>query len=882
MLYLLIKSQKKLQIFTMKLRKTNDGDSRPLNWVLLAVSFIVFGVLGIVFITQMELQPGWAWEDIRDVYPLGMESFQTDDVNKNGHNDIISYAYTRSTDRPERYPDIQYGGVFCLDGVNGGLIWKKEYNGPVRKVFPIMDIDNDEIVEYFVSKASIEAEWQVIGDRYDIDFIPNMNTNHILNGFNGTQLVGYEFDFTNFYVHDLVVIDSVVGDDHEDLIMLEAKEYEVYNPWEDRWDIQHEFNITSYFVNGTKTNSIHTVNQTIWSEANTPALELIQHNGQDYVLYIEDNSLVLLNTSDSNFLDPIYNLTLTEYISDYEIVKDVNTDNIQEIVLLYRNGTISLLDGSSGTVIRQYEVNELVSIDSINRVSIDEINSDEPDVIYFLLNVRYRSVAYTPDDQLFRVYRISSTFNESIWERFKPGEDHDVGVFVLNEDISGDSIDELIYFERFRPILGFNEVARFTIINTATGKEISVINTEYHPDSLITIDDIDGDGKKDYAISGDDRVTAISTRDPKGLWLSPVFPLGLPLFIVLVILLVSGIVIIILKGKHLNYRRSNIKEHKLTVAVNVLAIALITMTFLLFLILMNIFNNTLITGTNNTNIVIVFLVVIITWYGALPLTAALYNRFAPQFAYIFIKLRDLFFKVSRGYRNEIFITDMKERKEIGLIIQLKRLILPLLLSISVGFYSYDALTGYFGYPKTFETFGGTDFFNFMMGYMLCCVLPMILSFILFSFFIAGNFLLDDAGVVYYREHLKYRQPADIEPVSIWAQSIVKGIAGLSAILTFSTFLTSVDFSGFFGEGEPFMMIFGVLIIGVFFGGIPFLTAFSFVLLAGEIMEMCVESNKQKLFDTMKKNGYNTTPRDITNIYPPESESPQLIKSEPKE
>lgn len=860
----------------MKLRKTTEGDSRPLNFVLLAVSFIIFGVLGIVFMTQMELQPGWAWEDIRDVYPLNMEVFQTDDVNKNGHNDTISYAYISSTDRVDRYPNIQYGGVFCLEGTNGNLLWKKEYDGPVKKVFPIMDVDNDGIIDYFVSKGSIEAEWQESNGHFSPETIPNMNTNHILNGFNGTELIGYEFDFTSFYVHDLVVIDDVVGDSHEDLIMLEAKEYKVYNPWEDRWDIQNEFNITSYFINGTKTNSIFTINQSIWSESNTPALELFQYNGQPYVLYIQDLSLVLLNTSTTNFLDSIYNLTLTEYITDYELVKDINSDDISEILLLYRNGTVSLLDGFSFTEIRQFNIDELVSADSIHRVRIDEIHTNEVDEVYFLLNLRFRSTVDSEDTLLMRAYRIGLAFEELIWEKIKPEGDTDDGVFVLNEDMTGDQVDDLVYFERHRPILAFNEVARFTIINTITGKKVSVINTDFHPDSLITIDDFDGDGKKDYAISGDDRIAAISSMEPKGLWLSPVFPLGLPLFIVLVILLVAGIVIIILKGKHLDYKRGNIKEHKLTVAVNALAIALITMTFLLFLILMNIFNNTLITGTNNTNIVIVFLVVIITWYGTLPLTAALYNRLAPQFAYLFVKLRDLFFKISRGYRNEIVVLDMGERKDIGLVIQLKRLILPLMLSISVGFYSYDVLTGFLGYPITFETFGGTDFFNFMMGYMLCCVLPMILSFVLFSFFIAGNFLLDDAGVVYYREHTKYRQPADIEPVSIWAQSIVKGIAGLSAILTFSTFLATVDFSGFFGEGEPFMMVFGVLIIVVFFGGIPFLTAFSYVLLAGEVMEMCVDSNKQKLYATMEKNGYDITPRDITNIYPPGS------KSEPSE
>ena len=108
---------------------------------------------------------------------------------------------------------------------------------------------------------------------------------------------------------------------------------------------------------------------------------------------------------------------------------------------------------------------------------------------------------------------------------------------------------------------------------------------------------------------------------------------------------------------------------------------------------------------------------------------------------------------------------------------------------------------------------------------------------------------------------------------------MKGIAGLSAILTFSTFLTTVDFSGFFGEGEPFMMVFGVLIIFVFFAGIPFLTAFSYVLLAGEVMEMCVDSNIQKLYEKMKKNGYDTTPRNITNIYPSGFSSSENNESE---
>ncbi|KKM93017.1 hypothetical protein LCGC14_1212720, partial [marine sediment metagenome] len=147
---------------------------------------------------------------------------------------------------------------------------------------------------------------------------------------------------------------------------------------------------------------------------------------------------------------------------------------------------------------------------------------------------------------------------------------------------------------------------------------------------------------------------------------------------------------------------------------------------------------------------------------------------------------------------------------------------------------------------------------------------MVLSYLLFSFFISGNFLLDDAGIVYYKESKKYRSPGDIEPISIWAQSMVKGIAGFSALITFGTFFLSVDFSGFFRvePGNEFFLIFGILIVIVLFWGMPFFTSFSYVLFASEIMEFSNDVNTRKLLRLMEKAGFNTTPRDLTNIYPP--------------
>jgi hypothetical protein len=114
-----------------------------------------------------------------------------------------------------------------------------------------------------------------------------------------------------------------------------------------------------------------------------------------------------------------------------------------------------------------------------------------------------------------------------------------------------------------------------------------------------------------------------------------------------------------------------------------------------------------------TNLIIVFISVIILWYTVLPLTAAVYNQFAPQFAFIFINLRRFFFKISRGYNHEILVTDMGERKEINIITQMKRIILPLLLSITVGFWIYNTFAPILGISQSFKTFGSVEFFSFI-------------------------------------------------------------------------------------------------------------------------------------------------------------------------
>ena len=147
---------------------------------------------------------------------------------------------------------------------------------------------------------------------------------------------------------------------------------------------------------------------------------------------------------------------------------------------------------------------------------------------------------------------------------------------------------------------------------------------------------------------------------------------------------------------------------------------------------------------------------------------------------------------------------------------------------------------------------------------------MLLTFIAFSFFISGNYMLDDAGIAYYLESKKHRRPGDVEPISIWSQSIIKGIAGFSAIVTFVSFFQTVDLSGLYtqtGDDPLISFFFGLFISIAMFYGTPFLTSFAYILFAIEVMDFSYENNTVKLYKIMKKHGYDTTPRSITNLFP---------------
>jgi len=845
-------------------QKRKKEKSHPVNYVLLAVSFITFSGLGIIFITQMELQPGWIWDELNNANSMEMSALEGDDINEDDIPEIVAYVDVNRKDTNRENELVnnipQYGGIYAIDGLTGVKLWERIVDNPVKKVFPIMDLDGDGISEYIVDIATVGPDWiehpynpgEMIPDIFPYDY-----RNVIINGSNGDFVLNVTeeiHNYSNLYVHDMVILDDL-GDKRPDFIFLEC-ELKVNTTNE------YYFNMTSYYLNGTQYSSIFIGQAGIGPENLIPAIELVPYNAEETLLFIERDSLFLFNMEASNFFEEIYNNTVISGVTDYIITEDLNDDSYSEIVIVNYDGNVSIISGFDGSIIRSFKVAGSYSNHWIESIGTD---TSDNEALVLLKSDKYNPATELREVQL-AVYSITESSEEIVWRVLDESTDQTKDVYVIHEDLDGDLIEELIITERIQTALSTNEVRRIKIISIPENEELAIFNIEYDPRSILTIHDLDGDGKKDFSFPSNDRLLALSSTKPLGLWLSSKFSWGFPLFITLVVFLGIGLLLLAIKGRKISYKKEGIREHKLTIIVNSIAVGLMTLAFSLFLLTLNIFNRTLISGDNMTNITNVFLIVTITWYGMLPLTAALYNRFAPSFASLFVRLRSLFFKISRNYTTDIIVLDMEERKEIGTLIQLKRVVLPLLLSIATGFYIYNVLTPILGIPQEFSVFGGTEFFQFMNGYMLYCILPMILAFIAFSFFISGNFLLDDAGIVYFKQSKKYRQPADIEPISLWAQSLIKGIAGLSAIITLIGFLATVDFSGFFtGEGV-ISYIFGLLMVLVFFAGIPFLTAFSYILLAGEIMEFSMDYNINKLYKKMEKRSYNTTPRKISNLY----------------
>ncbi|GAJ19983.1 unnamed protein product, partial [marine sediment metagenome] len=74
-------------------------------------------------------------------------------------------------------------------------------------------------------------------------------------------------------------------------------------------------------------------------------------------------------------------------------------------------------------------------------------------------------------------------------------------------------------------------------VSVPENEVLSVVNTDQEADQIFPFQDLNGDGKGDFILASNNRIVALASSKPVAIWLSPHFPLGFPLFILLVVLL---------------------------------------------------------------------------------------------------------------------------------------------------------------------------------------------------------------------------------------------------------------------------------------------------------------------------------------------------------
>ena len=233
----------------MNEQKRKKSKSHPINYILLAVSLIVFGSLGIVFITQMELQPGWVWDEINNENSMDISVIIADDFNNDGFNDAIAYVditrqETENIGDPDDLPN--YGKIFGIDGLTGLTLWEKNCENPVKEVFELADINGDGIMDYLADIATVTPEWvkPQPEDNPRPDIILDAYTNIIISGNNGSEipiLTGDLRSLTSYFIQDAVYL----NESKVDLVLFECQS-------KDNSSGEFFFNISSYFANGTK------------------------------------------------------------------------------------------------------------------------------------------------------------------------------------------------------------------------------------------------------------------------------------------------------------------------------------------------------------------------------------------------------------------------------------------------------------------------------------------------------------------------------------------------------------------------------------------------------------------------------------------------------
>jgi len=544
------------------LKNDQKQNKISLNLILVLISLLFVSVFGIIFLTQIEIQPGWKNLDMQNVHGGHYEFILQDDLTGDSINETFCYFMTENRDHAT-YNDPQFGYIISSNGLTGAKVWDREFSGPIIEAFQVFDVDGDGIRDILVNFATVDDEWSTGNNNVNITI--GLYGNLLISGINGTTipiLTGDGYNITSEYIFDLVTLES-----NTDFIVLQRNN----SVYDDNPTVNNN-NVTSYFANGTLKN-----NTVISHELKF--MDLLPNNTESNLLLIGHDSISLRSLN--NFSVIIFeNTSVIGEIEQYCIIDDMGDDNVSEFVLCTSSGSIYLINGSNGLILN---IHSDTDVTILKLIGFSAIQNMQGDFTYeFLASWEYseNNVYYVVNEQVF----INTTNNKTNWMV--------VGGAVatsLESDFNGDGYPEII--------LAFQEPETFSPMPTM---DVRVVNGR-NPSSIFSqlkivndirffycIPDIDGDNKNDAFFLAYSDFGVLSSAKPLGIWLSPSsIMFAFPIFLVLVGLLAFAsyrFIKAFIKKEFEMKVKDNVKRFKLTVLVNVTIIGLMTFMFVFFLV----------------------------------------------------------------------------------------------------------------------------------------------------------------------------------------------------------------------------------------------------------------------------------------------------------
>ncbi len=253
----------------------------------------------------------------------------------------------------------------------------------------------------------------------------------------------------------------------------------------------------------------------------------------------------------------------------------------------------------------------------------------------------------------------------------------------------------------------------------------------------------------------------------------------------------------------------------------------------------------------------VMVIILVVYFAASPFIMALWYKTAPG---VGVKLIVRIFKAfnwkSKDKACEIMV--LHSVQEHSFYITFKRAFTALVYSLTLVFTISRILGPYLpsGWGREivaapmFTKIDDLHFINYCTSLMIAVVVPLVVSFIIFFWALPSSYLLDDAGVVYYKKYLNRRQPAELRTVSQWFLSIVQAILGTSGVISYFVFVfdnryvvamvySEINALPFYGQ--PFALLCAIQ-FGLFVFGFPLLGT----VLMAYILQLFQESQYNKL------------------------------------